>query len=158
MAITSHEIKSSESTTASIFSRSKLAQWQPMIKRGLAFGLWGISIGGSLLWGGGGLAAWMTLTPNWGGVLTAVAAQVVCSVVQWVWCHTWWNPYYLAALAVSSGTTTLGFWPLVHPGLTRMLQSLDGSLWTFYGPYIAGGIMILGALVADIYPEKVLTT
>jgi len=157
MAITSREIKEEEPRRAAIVSRAALAKQQPLVKRGLAFGLFGASVGGSLLWGGGGLAAWLALHPNWGGVLAAIAAQVVCSAVQWVWCHDGWNPYYLVALAVSSATTALGFWPLVHPGLTRMLQSLDGALWTFYGPHIAGVLIVLGALIADIYPEKVLT-
>ncbi len=128
MAVASREIREEEPRKAAIVSRASLAKQQPMVKRGLAFGLFGASVVGSLLWGGGGLAAWLAMHPNTGEVLAAIAAQVVCSAVQWVWCHDGWNPYYLAALAVSSGTTTLGFWPLVHPSLTRMLQSLDGMM------------------------------
>jgi len=156
MAVTSREEKEPRRKSA-IFSRSALARRQPTVMRGLALGLFGVSLSGSVIWGGGGLAAWLSLTPNVPGLLATLAAQAVCSGVQWVFAHDPWNPYYLAALAVSSATTTLGFWPLVHPGLSSVIQSQGGAVWTFYGPYIAGVLIILGAIIADIYPERVLT-
>ncbi|NTV62579.1 MAG: hypothetical protein HGA65_03450 [Oscillochloris sp.] len=153
---TTHEEKEPLRKSA-IVSRAALARRQPTVMRGLALGLYGVSVAGAVIWGGGGMAAWMAFIPNVPGLLATLAAQAVCSGVQWVFAHNPWNPYYLAALAVSSATTTLGFWPLVHPGLAHMIQSWGGAVWTFYGPYLAGVMIILGAIIADIYPERVLT-
>ncbi|MEI7643737.1 MAG: hypothetical protein WCJ55_05430 [Chloroflexales bacterium] len=59
MAVTSYEIKEEEPRKAAIVTRAALAKQQPMIVRGLALGLWGVSLSGTLLFGGGGLGPWL---------------------------------------------------------------------------------------------------
>lgn len=151
------EIREEEPRKAAIVSRAALAKQQPTIVRALALGLWGVSLSGTLLFGGGGLGPWLTLHPNWWGVVAALAAQVVCSTIQWVWCREEWGVYYLGALALSSGSTIAGYWPLIFPPLEGWITRQDGALWHTYGSYIAGALIIVCAIIADVYPEKSLT-
>ena len=152
-----HEKDTPRTRRAAIISRTALSSHQPMITRALAGSLWGVSLVGGLLWAGGGVPPWLALAPNWWGVGAALACQLVCSCVQWVWCHDGWNPYYLLALAVSSTTTALGYWPILHPPLATVIAAQDGAVWHQGGSYIAGTLIVIGAIIADIYPEKVLT-
>ncbi len=151
-----HESEPTHTRRSAIVTRTALASHQPTIKRALACALWGVSLAGGLLWAGGGIGPWQAFAPNWWGVGAALAAQLVCSAVQWVWCHDL-NRYYWLALAVSSTTTALGYWPLLHPNLTRTITAFDGALWHVGGPYIAGVLIVIGAIIADVYPERVLT-
>lgn len=95
--------------------------------------------------------------PNWWGVVAALTAQLVCSTIQWVWCREEWGVYYLGALALSSGSTIAGYWPLIFPPLAGWITRQDGALWHTYGASIAGALIIVCAIVADVYPEKSLT-
>ena len=66
MAVASREIREEEPRKAAIVTRAALAKQQPTIVRGLALGLWGVSLSGTLLFGGGGLGPWLTLPPTGG--------------------------------------------------------------------------------------------
>lgn len=145
--------------SASLVSRAALARQQPVVQRLIAFTVMAVSFAGAVLWGGGGAERWLTLTPNWAGAGAAFLVQAGCTYVQWTHCDDSWNPWYLLALAVSTTTTVLGFWPLTHPALSGMVQSFaePSPYAAFYGPWVAGLLIVLVAGVLDVLPEKILT-
>jgi hypothetical protein len=143
---------------AALFRRASFARQQSAVRRGLAVGLVLISVGGAVLWGGGGVEAWRSLSPTWWGVVGALALQLACTLGQWVFGGpSWWNPLYLLALCASTLTTVLGYWPLTHPWLTAQIAALTaGGAAAYYAPWIAGGIIAAAAVSADWLPEQVL--
>lgn len=144
---------------ASIVSRATLARRQPMIQRLLALLIFGVSLVGALLWGGGGAERWLALSPLWIGVIATFVVQAICTGVQWVFCSDWYNPYYLIALGVSTLTTVLGYWPLTHGALSAMIEQMAGEAAVgYYAGWIAGAVITLAAILTDILPEKILTS
>jgi hypothetical protein len=168
MAVTSREVQDENEAgyegrrrnRAAIVSRAALARQQPAIKRLLALLVFGVSLFGALLWGGGGWAAWASMEPRWWGVAAAVILQTLCTIVQWVFCDQWRNPYYLGAIGVSTATTVAGYWPLTFNALSDMITSIGAPspYAIYYGPIIAGLLIVGAAAAMDVLPEKILTT
>lgn len=146
-------VQSSHTTprSAHLFNADDLAQAQPAIYRLLAVLLWLLSFSGNVLLFGGGwdayIAAWTVGT--WPGVIgealaLSFAYQVVCTLVQFVFCKRWWNPLYLLALFASFVPSLLGYAPLIVEPLADLTPR--AILYTGLG---------LVLLLADIVPERI---
>lgn len=141
---------------AAIFSRRQLARQQTATERFVAFVLLLVSFAGVIIFGGGGAAAWLALTPNAIGAVTAFVVQCVCTRVQWVYAlQRWRSPGWLVAFGVSTAGTLLGFWPLAHPWLVGLLQL--AQLPELSAQIVAGLLLIIGAGLLDYLPEQILT-
>jgi hypothetical protein len=139
-----------------LFSRKQLARQQTVTERFVAFALLAVSWVGALIFGGGGIGAWLAREPLWAGFAAAIVVQAICTRVQWVYAvQRWGSPWWLVAFAVSTGGTLAGFWPLTHPWLSGMLQSLQVPAQT--APAFAGGLLVLAAGLLDYLPEQILT-
>jgi hypothetical protein len=143
---------------AALLRREQLRNYRGLMRRSLALALFGVSLAGALIWGGGGLDAWWAWTPNPMGIAVAVAIQAVATGVQWVFGgNDWWNPLYLGAVGASSATSILGYWPLAHPWATALLVGVAGeSMVGYYSPWIVGAAIIAALIAADVLPERVL--
>lgn len=144
---------------AALVSRAALARQQPIIQRLIAFIVMALSFAGAVIWGGGGAERWLAMNPSLVGAAAAFLLQAGCTTAQWIFCDDWWNPWYIIALLVSTTTTLLGFWPLTHEALSGMIQSMTepSPYAVYYGPWIAGLLIILVAGGLDILPERILT-
>jgi hypothetical protein len=141
---------------AALFSRKQLARQQTATERFIAFLLLLVSFVGILVFGGGGTAQWLKLQPNVIGTAAALVVQLACTRVQWVFAaQRWRSPWWLLAFGVSTAGTLAGFWPLAHPWLVGALQWAQVPEAT--APYIAGGLLIVGAALLDYLPEQILT-
>jgi hypothetical protein len=139
-----------------LFSRRQLARHQTATERFVAFALLALSWVGILIFGGGGIDAWVALAPVWAGFAAAAAVQGVCTRVQWVYAAARWrSPWWLLSFGVSTTGTLLGFWPLAHPWLSGVLQSAQVPADT--APYFAGAALIFLAGMLDYLPEQILT-
>lgn len=141
---------------AALVSRWRLARQQTVAERLIAFALLAVSFVGVLLFGGGGVAQWLAVAPNWIGVGSAFVVQCLCTWVQWTFADLRWrSPWWLLAFGISSAGTLLGFWPLIYDPLINLLQWAQIPATT--APYFAGAILITGAGLLDYLPEQILT-
>lgn len=139
-----------------VFSRAKLARQQTAFEQLFAWALLIVSFSGSLLAGGGGVAAWSSWAPNWWAAGAALVLQAFATWVQWIYANRSWRSWrYLAAVAASSALTLLGYWPLAHPWMVRRLVALE--LPAANAPIVAGGLIVLAAVWLDVFPERTLT-
>jgi hypothetical protein len=155
-----HQVRSRDTDETprgpALFSRRELAKQQTATERFVALLLLLVSFVGIVLFGGGGVARWLALTPNLIGGASALAIQVVCTRVQWVYAaQRWHSPWWLAAFAVSASGTLLGFWPLTHAPVTVVLQWAQVPAAT--APWFAGALLVIGAGLLDYLPEQILT-
>lgn len=156
---TPHKGEPGRRNPTAIFKRGTFTRQQNGTKRFLAVLLALISLTGAVIWGGGGPGAWAALTPLWWGVVGAAVLQVVLTYGQWVFGGPgWWNPLYLICWGVSTTTTVLGYWPMVHGWLTAKVLAVTGAESTagYYAPWIAGAIIIIVAAAMDWLPEQTL--
>jgi hypothetical protein len=139
-----------------IFSRKQLARQQTATERFVAFALLAVSWAGVLIFGGGGADAWLARSPLWAGFAAAFVTQAICTRVQWVYAaQRWHSPWWLISFGLSTTGTLLGFWPLVHPWVTGVLQSAQVPAQT--APAFAGALLVLAAGALDYLPEQILT-
>lgn len=156
MAVKSHTPDDEERRGAALFSRRRLARQQTYLEQFTAWLLLLISFVGSVLLGGGGVAAWVAWAPNLWLAGSALALQGWLTYVQWVYAlHGWSSWRYSAAVIVSSAMTAGGYWGLAHPWMTGLLTSWQVP--PANAPYIAGGLVIVAAGLIDVYPERTLT-
>ena len=140
---------------AAIARRSDLARHQPTLERLVAAFLLLISLGGSVLFGGG-TDDWLAMSPNWIGAVVALVVQVAVSFGQWVYADNT-APWYSVLVLVSTGMTVAGYWPLVHPWLTMQVTAFTtGGAIAVYAAWIAGALIAVFAIVVDIVPERIL--
>lgn len=155
MTVRSRDISDRDDSPA-ILSRSGLARQQRGALRLIAALLIGSSIAGAVLWGGGGVGPWLALTPNWVGVVAAGVLQGIVTWLQYVFCeHGGRSPVYMLALGVSTTLSTLGYWPLLSPGLIALL--LLAQVPSYSAPIVAGVALFLLLGAIDVIPEKILT-
>lgn len=162
MAVYSREIPDDDQPpgprrSPALFRRAAFHRQQTNARRTLALVLVLVSVTGALLWGGGGSAPWLALSPNWWGVAGALALQGLLTWGQWVFGGpTWWNPPYLLCLGGSAATTVAGYWPLMHKPFTGWIAAQAGAETSlaYYAPWLAGGIIVAAALYADWLPEQ----
>jgi hypothetical protein len=141
---------------AALFSRRRLARQQTAFEQFVAWLLLIISFVGSVLLGGGGVEAWVRWQPNLWIAGAALAFQGVLTYVQWIYAERGWQAWqYLAAVLVSSALTAAGYWQLVHPWGVKLLTGWQVPAAN--APYFAGGLIIVAALLIDIFPEQTLT-
>jgi hypothetical protein len=139
-----------------LFSRKQLARQQTATERLIAFVLLAFSWLGVLIFGGGGLDNWLARSPLWAGFAAALVTQAICTRVQWVYAaQRWRSPWWLISFGISTIGTLLGFWPLLHPWVTGVLQLAKVPAAT--APIFAGVALILGAGLLDYLPEQILT-
>jgi hypothetical protein len=139
-----------------LFSRKQLARQQTATERFVAFALLAVSWAGVLIFGGGGADAWLARSPLWAGFAAALVTQAICTRVQWVYAtQRWRSPWWLVSFGISTTGTLLGFWPLVHPWVTGVLQSAQVPAAT--APAFAGAILVFAAAALDYMPEQILT-
>ena len=138
-----------------LFSRRRLARQQTAFEQFVAWLLLIISFVGSVLLGGG-VEAWVRWQPNLWIAGATLAFQGVLTYVQWIYAERGWRAWqYLAAVLVSSGLTAAGYWHLVHPWGVKLLAGWQVPAAN--APYFAGGLIIVAALLIDIFPEQTLT-
>jgi hypothetical protein len=141
---------------AALFSRRRLARQQTAFEQFVAWLLLIISFVGSALLGGGGVESWVRWQPNLWIAGAALAFQGMLTYVQWIYAEQRWQAWqYLAAVLASSGLTTAGYWQLVYPWGAKLLTGWQVPAAT--APYLAGGLIIVAALLIDIFPEQTLT-
>jgi hypothetical protein len=141
---------------AALFSRRRLAQQQTAFEQFVAWLLLIISFVGSVLLGGGGVEAWVRWQPNLWLAGAALAFQGVLTYVPWIYAERGWQAWpYVATVLVSSALTAGGYWQLVHPWGVRLLAGWQ--VLAANAPYFAGGLIIVAALLIDIFPEQTLT-
>jgi hypothetical protein len=156
--VKTQELKAVREYRAPVVHRGMLTTYQGLIKRMAALGIYAVSFAGSLLWGGGGVDAWLSLTPNVAGIIGALILQGVCTAVQWTFGGSnWYNPWYVGSVMLSGGSSLAGYWPVIYPWLVGVLLALfDGGAIAVYAPWIAGALMVVAMLLADVLPERIL--
>jgi len=141
---------------AALFSRRRLARQQTGFEQFVAWLLLIISFVGSALLDGGGVDAWVRWQPNLWIAGAALALQGVLTYVQWIYAEQGRQSWqYLLAVLVSSALTAGGYWQLAHPWGVQLLARWQVP--SANAPYVAGGLIILTALLIDIFPEQTLT-
>jgi len=139
---------------AALFSRTRLARQQTGFERFVAVLLLLVSLIGSILAGGGGVARWLALTPIGWGAIAAGIVQCLLSYVQYIYAARWRSWQYGGAVLLSSALTIAGYWPLAWPWLVDILEA--AQLPTLTAQIVAGLLLGLAALGVDIFPEKTL--
>lgn len=141
---------------AALFSRRRLARQQTSFEQFVAWLLLIISFVGSVLLGGGGVEAWVRWQPNLWIAGAALAFQGVLTYVQWIYAERGMQAWqYVSAVLVSSALTAGGYWQLAHPwGVTLLV---GWQVPAANAPSFAGGLIIVAALLIDIFPEQTLT-
>lgn len=139
-----------------LFSRTALARSQTTTERFVAFLFLALSFIGAVLFGGGGVEAWLQLAPNWVGAGAAFVGQIVCTRIQWTYAaRRWRSLWWLLAFAVSTAGTLAGFWPLAHQPVVGVLTWAQVPAPTAVS--LAGGLLVIGAGLLDYLPEQILT-
>lgn len=149
-------------SSAALFKRGTFTRQQTGVRRFLAVSLFLLSVAGAVIWGGGGPAQWAAFQPLIWGIIGALVLQGLTTYGQWVfggpgW--AWLNPLYLVCWGISTATTVLGYWPLVHPWLSGRIQAAFGGPATtlgYYAPWLASGIIVIVAAGLDWLPEQTL--
>jgi hypothetical protein len=141
----------SANRSSTLFRRTSFSKHQPSFERAVAIFLLLLSWFGTLLWSGGGWAAWSVLRPYLPGLGLGVMIQIICTAVQWIYGDRWGSAWYLAAVAASSGTTVAGYFPLLVLALPAFgLADHTGAWWGLLVLTIVAGLLI------DIFPERIL--
>lgn len=135
-----------------IFKRANVTKHRPATQRALALLLWLVSMGGSVLWGGGGWQAWAALDVFWVGALLALVLQLVMSWFQITASDRVFSLQYLGALFLSSAATIAGYLPLVFLWLQEGLGVTAWSSW-WWGAAVA---VVVVAIAVDVVPERTL--
>jgi hypothetical protein len=138
------------SNTAMV-SRTVFTQHRTNTQRALAISLFVGSVSGAAIWGGGGIAAWVALTPNLVGLGFALALQVALSWAQLIYSDRPKSVPYIGSLLISSSMTLAGYIPLVLVGLA----SASIPAWSFWG-VVALVATVVACALADIVPERTL--
>jgi hypothetical protein len=155
MSVRSHNVEAEEKRRGpAIFSARRLARQQTGLEQFAAIMLLLVSVVGSVLAGGGGVARWAELRPIVWSAIAAGVLQGVLSYVQYTYCLRWASWQYLGSLVLSSALTIAGYWPLAHPWLVGLLEWAKVPAGP--APYWAAALLIVVALGVDLFPERTL--
>lgn len=151
---TTSSTKNSRSRTA-ILRRDAVARLRVPLERGLAVFLLLISFSGAMLWGGGGLNAWLTWQINIYGAAAAFVIQGLCTTFQYAYAKDWYKSLrWWIVLGISTTTTVLGYLPITEPYITNKLLEL--GIVAESAPIFSTAIIIVLAALIDFFPEHML--
>lgn len=142
-------------TDASIIDERHLIPLGIWMKRGVAIGLWSISLIGTYILFNKGIWAW-PFTPS---ALTALAIafvyQLVFSAAQFSWRNNWFNLWYISALMASVVPSTLTYGYLITPKWTTILTDIGIPNQTIANAFAWFTIFCIMVGV-DAIPEQIL--
>lgn len=140
------------------WEKEQLARQEPLLYRGIGFGLWlFVLVGTVLTYIGGVEQANVGSTGFWIGIVIAVVWQIGLTYVQFILCHNLKNPVYWLAVFASTLPAFITYRTLLiipiaqyFLGENVFVESNNGMIWV-----VVQGIGCIGLIFADIIPERV---